>query len=256
MEDKLFEIIFKEDEIQWQQMIYEIVKDEKMDPWDIDISKLSQKFLEMVRKAQEMDLKISGKVILAAAILLKLKSLHFIESDMVELDKMFLSAQETSEDDILDEGDEEVKEMKRRGIEYEQQPLIPRTPQARKRKVSVYDLVDALEIALSTKNRRILREISIPRAQKPEKKYDINNLINSLLDRILVHFNSNSRLTFDHLVPGNTKQEKILTFIPLLHLSSMRKIDLHQEKAFGEIEIKLLDNSPIQIKIDDENESS
>ncbi len=260
MEEKLFDIIFKEDEIQWQQMIYQIVKEETMDPWDIDISKIAVKFMELLKKMQEMDLKISGKVILAAAILLKLKSVKFLESDMVELDKMFLSVHETSDDEIIDEGDEEVKEMKRKGIEIPNQPLIPRTPQPRKRKVSVYDLVNALEDALSTKNRRILRELSRPRAEKPEKKYDITELINHLLNKINLHFGSNTtKLTFDSLVPSKEKHDIIMTFVPLLHLSSMRKIDLEQEKPFGEIEIKLVDSTPIEVNINSakgKNESS
>ena len=47
------------------------------------------------------------------------------------------------------------------------------------------------------------------------------------------------RLTFSQLVPSNTKEDKIYTFIPLLHLTTQRKIDLTQQEHFGEIEIML-----------------
>ncbi len=33
--------------------------------------------------------------------------------------------------------------------------------------------------------------------------------------------------------------DKILTFIPLLHLDGQQKIDMHQEHSFGTIHIRL-----------------
>ena len=66
--EQVYDILFGSDEITWQSMIYELVSSEQMDPWDIDVSLLAQKFLEKLKKLKEMDLKISGKVLLAASI--------------------------------------------------------------------------------------------------------------------------------------------------------------------------------------------
>ena len=49
MQDRIFEMLLKEDEITWQTILYDLVKTEEMDPWDIDISLLSQKYLETVK---------------------------------------------------------------------------------------------------------------------------------------------------------------------------------------------------------------
>ena len=49
----------------------------------------------------------------------------------------------------------------------------------------------------------------------------------------------NKDLTFTKLIPSETKEDKVFTFIPLLHLSNRRSIDMHQNKPFGEIEIYL-----------------
>ena len=51
--------------------------------------------------------------------------------------------------------------------------------------------------------------------------------------------NQEKTLTFTQLIPSDAKKDKVLTFIPLLHLTNQRKIDLIQEKHFSEIEIKL-----------------
>ena len=80
--EQLFDMILNKDDISWQQIIFTAVKSEQMNPWDIDIKLLSQKFLEKLRQFKEMDFKVSGKVILAAAIMLRLKSNKLIGEDM------------------------------------------------------------------------------------------------------------------------------------------------------------------------------
>ena len=57
--------------------------------------------------------------------------------------------------------------------------------------------------------------------------------------RVKSFFTNQNSLTFSQLVPSGTKEDKIYTFIPLLHLSNQRKIDLSQKEHFGEIEIML-----------------
>ena len=88
MQDRIFDMLMKEDEITWQTILYDLVKSEEMDPWDIDISILSKKYLETVRKLQEMNFAISGKIVLASAILLKIKTQRLIEEDMVKFESL------------------------------------------------------------------------------------------------------------------------------------------------------------------------
>ena len=78
-EQNIIDMLIQKDDVTWKSMIYDLVKSEQMNPWDIDISLLSKKYLDIVKTLKEMDFRISGKVILAAAILLKLKSKHLLE---------------------------------------------------------------------------------------------------------------------------------------------------------------------------------
>ena len=55
------------DEITWQTVIMDLIKSEQMDPWDIDISLLSKKYITALKKLQESNFYVSGKMILAAA---------------------------------------------------------------------------------------------------------------------------------------------------------------------------------------------
>ena len=51
-----------------------------------------------------------------------------------------------------------------------------------------------------------------------------------------------------------TKEDKVFTFIPLLHLTNQRKIDLNQENHFGEIEIVLAKREElVEAKLETEN---
>lgn len=227
MQEKVFELLFDKDEITWQSILYDLVRTEQMDPWDIDISLLTQKYLKMLKKLKEMDFRLSGKILLAAAILLKIKSNKLI-GDVDKLQELMTSTgEEEFFEDLTEEELQEIEEAK----------LIPRTPQPRKRKVSIYDLVGALQQALEVKKRRVLRSIPTAEIEIPEKKKDITLVIKEIYEKIKSFFSAGKRLTFNQLIPSDSKEDKVYTFIPLLHLTHQEKVDLKQEEHFGEIEI-------------------
>ena len=238
--DRLFEILFEKDEVTWQTMLYELVRSEDMNPWDIDMHKISERFLEMISVMKEMDLRVSGKVILAAAILLKLKSNRLLTDDITNLDRLFAQTEEEEDQDGL--LDELVDDYKGQREVLKNVELIPRTPQPRKRKVSIYDLVGALQKAMEVKKRRVMRDIPNVELRIPDKKVDISKIITQVFGKIKLFFMKSEakRLKFSELIPDTTKESKVYTFIPLLHLTNQRKIELEQKRHFGEIEIELL----------------
>src|SRR3989338_3567408 len=178
MQDKLLEMLLKEDEITWQTIILDLVKTGELDPWNVDISILSNKYLEVIKRLQKANLFISGKVLLASALLLKIKSDKLLNEDFANFDAILFPPPEVeSLDDFLD--------YKSKRIELDTKPrLTIKTPQARKKKVTVDDLISALEKALEVNERKILR---IAERQKipenlviPEKKIDITLVIKNL----------------------------------------------------------------------------
>ena len=76
----------------------------------------------------------------------------------------------------------------------------------------------------------------------PEKKFDITEKIKEIYSRIKDLFTSKKteKITFDELVQSSKKEDKIYTFIPLLHLANQEKINLNQEIPFGEIHINIV----------------
>lgn len=241
MQDKIFSMLVEQNEISWKTIIFDLVNSEQMNPWDVDVSLLSQKYIERLRQLQESDLKIGGKVLLAASILLRLKSTKLVGDDLDEFDRL-LAGSDNSQ--FYDELEQELAAGEQQGLKEEFE-LLPRLPQARRRKVSVYDLVKALEKALEVKQRRVLQSAP-PVMELPARKFDLGAAINGLYSRIVSLFTAHKKLYFSQLLPSDKKQDKVYTFIPLLHLSNQQKVELEQAEPFGDIAISVAEDKNVQ----------
>ncbi|MFH1770251.1 MAG: ScpA family protein [archaeon] len=237
--DRIFNILFKEDELTWQNIIYDLVRTEEMDPWNINISLIAEKFLEKLKTFKEMDFRISGKIVLASSMLLKMKSTRLLETDLIAFDSILTASEEETMDYLEELGDEV-------GREKSELPKIrPRIPQPRKRKVSVFDLVEALEQALEVENRRKSYITPNIKTEVPKKTREITLVIKDVYDKIVSFFSkSTDKLSFEELIPSDSKEDKVFTFIPLLHLDTQQKIDMRQKEHFGDIHIYLNKNKP------------
>jgi segregation and condensation protein A len=234
---QIFDLIFTQDELTWQSMIHELVSTEQMDPWNVDISKLANKFLEMLKKLKETNFRVTGKMVLACAILLKIKSKKLLSEDIVAFDNLMSSSEEY---DLLEELESLTENPE--AVEKKDEPVLyPRIPQPRKRKVSVHDLVNALEKALEVDERR--KHFIRPKhavVEPPKKTKDITLILDEIYETVAAHFETNeTQLTFMDIIPSDSKQDKVLTFMPLLHLENSRRVDLMQKKHFGDIFIEL-----------------
>src|SRR3989338_6251971 len=98
--EQILDIILDKNEITWQTILYDLVNSEQMDPWNIDVSLLTKKYIEMLKTLKQHDFRVSGKVVLAAAILLKIKSTRWIQEDIANLDALFNASEE--QDMLLD----------------------------------------------------------------------------------------------------------------------------------------------------------
>lgn len=240
---EILTLLLEKDDLSWKTILYDLVTGEQMNPWDVDISRLTQKYIEAIKAMQAMDFRISGKILLAAAILLKIKSQYLLQHDIDELDRLIAR---TTEPDMYPEFFSEFSQdlfKVAEKIDNLKPHLIPRTPQPRARKITIYDLAEALQQALEVKKRKLYRNHPTIKFEMPTKKFDIGNVIRLVYSKIKAYFfqNNNAKLTFSTLVtPTATKEEKVYTFIPLLHLDHQRKINISQEQNFGEIGIELL----------------
>lgn len=244
MQQKIFDLLLQQEDVTWKTLIYDLVKTEQMDPWDVNITLLTQKYIQVIKEMHEHDLKISGKILLAAAVLLKIKSTHLIEHDFTQFDHLISQNEEEIEEELFEgtqaDGTRKLKDK------YQ---LIPKNPQPRTRKVSVDDLIDALQKALATKKKFLAQQRPI-KFTPPKRGFDIMEVIREIYYKI-VYFDQKEKesLTFSRLLPPNPgRMEKVHTFVPLLHLENQHKVETTQKDHFDEIYIKLLKSKESAVK--------
>jgi len=234
MQDHIYNLLIQKDEITWQTILQDLIKSEQMNPWDIDISLLAKRYLERIKELKDANLFVSGKVVLASSILLKIKSHKLVTEEIFKFDNKMNPPEEYQELEELLNGAPSPG--------YDLPQLTIKTPMPRKRKVTLNDLMSALQKALEVNQRRNLRGEALTQTDVkiPEKKIDISKLILDVYNQIIDFFKTKKEgLTFSKLVNSPKKEDKILTFVPLLHLDNQEKINLEQKEHFGEISIEI-----------------
>jgi segregation and condensation protein A len=234
-QEQIHNLLFNR-EIDWQEIIYDLINTEQLNPWDININVLTEKYLEQIQKYEEADFFISSKVLLAAALLLRIKS------------EILLNKYVKSIDEILFGKKEQVKQqIERIDLEENIPELIPRSPMPRFKKVTLKELIESLNKAIITENRRIKKTILNKNALRetgislPKIKFNIKNKIQEIYNNLFSHLENNKdkhKISFTELI-GKTKEERILSFLPLLELENQKKIWLEQENHFDEIHVWL-----------------
>jgi len=205
----------------WRDELRLMVEEESLDPWNIDLADIADKFVQRIRKFQTLDLVLPANLILAAAILLHLKSeaLKFEEEQVQEPET------------YLDEN----------AAPLEVPLLTLRTRIPPKRRVTLPELMNALEDAFAYQKKREERLLAPP----PEAmafmlpEYNIEERMAQLLARCAELADSEGLVLFSALIRNTSRQEIIQTLMPLLHLTQDGKLNIFQEKLFGEIFVQL-----------------
>ena len=220
----------------WQSILYDLINTEQLDPWDLDLIVLTKKYFEKIEEIEDTDFYVSSKVLLAAALLLRIKAEFLLNRHIKNIDEALFGRKE------------EKKEIERIEIDESELPiLMPRTPLSRLRRVTLPELMSALNKAINTESRRIKREVQIKRAHKlsqidiPKfKRIDIKDRIKGFYARILTSLTKKElqKIGYIELI-GKEKDEKLACFLPLLHLSNNKKLWLEQENHMEEIIIFL-----------------
>ncbi|VVC01138.1 Segregation and condensation protein A [uncultured archaeon] len=208
----------------WKQLLLELIDQNKIDPWDVDIVKLSDEFMVQVKEMQRLDLGLHANVILAAAILLKYKSDYL----------KYFTAPPVTEIPPLPE-DNSFSEIP-------QLSLVARIPP--KRQITLDELMGEMERVIKYETGEIRR---MPKGTITEfvdlhiKGDDIDKRMELVLGRVKDNMDETGFATFSSLLQEHNTLEVVYTLLSLLHLHQKRSVNIHQEKLFGEILICILD---------------
>ena len=144
-------------EIDGIEILYNMAKSGKIDPWNIDLADLADKYLLEVAKLKTVNLKHTGRTILFLSVLLKLKS-NVLEGIDVE---QIIPEEENSEEFYEDNFEPEYEEepINRNNVISIDEVLQRRTSirQNRNRVVTLKDLVRQLEFYEQMEKKRELK---------------------------------------------------------------------------------------------------
>lgn len=210
-------------------LLLHLIKEQKMDIYDISIAKITRQYLEYLDLLSELNLEMVGEYLVVAAELAKIKS------------KTLLPTPETEEDALAAAGEDPRSELMRRLLEYQrykeaafelrqkeydQQQLFARTGDVELNDSKGELLIEANVFDLLTAFQKVLKDKSF------EKDYEIKVTILSVSDRIgdiLEILNASDSVTFHSLFTVlNTRQEVIVTFLAVLELMQMQLIRSQQ----------------------------
>jgi segregation and condensation protein A len=221
-EENILKMIIEKES--WEEIIYHIVSIEQLDPWNVDLVKLTDRFLKFIKSAEDLDFRIPAKIVFIAAILLRLKA-------------DYLSIFEEKEE--VKEMLKEVKPFAELGIDPNLIQLGYPMKRIPKRQVTLDELMTALKKALIVREKKVERRRIIQAQLQAELlvEEDITLRTEKLLKEIedLLAKLKKDRLEFRHIVDEWNREQIVEHFVPVLHLEQNQKIKCEQEEFFKEI---------------------
>jgi segregation and condensation protein A len=218
-EENILQMIIEKES--WEEVIYYIVSVENLDPWNIDLVKLTDSFIRYLKAVEELDFRIPAKIVFVAAILLKLKA-------------DYLSIFEEREESV-----EEPKTFEDLGIDSNLVQLSYPMKRVPKRQVTLDELINALRKAMAVEKRREERkqlfarrlQVAIPTEEDITKRIErVMQEIDELMKKLNLE-----RIEFKQIVEEWKRDKIVEHFIPVLHLDQERKIEIQQPEIFKEI---------------------
>lgn len=228
------------------EILVQMAERGEIDPWNIDIVEVTDRFLEELERRKELDLRVSGRTLFYAAILLRMKSEildqdegdeedEFGDEEGVEGDSFSFDAEFDTEGNALGPIERLEREIKRR---------LDRK-QLRKRPITLFELI--LELKAAEKEQRRRQRFLSP---FDPGLIDVEDVVGIAHDEgyreaaIAVLCQCEDRLEQEGLMTLEELAEMmgkriIEVYIPLLYLMFEGKVTLWQDEFFGQLFVQV-----------------
>lgn len=221
------------------EILLYLAKNEKIDPWNVDIITITDWFFSMLKSMEKMDIRISARTLMQASILLRIKSSSISFEDETDFE---LPDDPADQQTLIDQ-------------DLEQEYSLPSTSR-KKVHISLDDLLDELLVETM--------EPDIPEGEYIKPGFDDPILITTdsvleiaheedilghserlkeRLDQILLE---NEYTTLSEIISSGT-ESPLLIYLALLFLANDKKVHLTQTELYGEIYIRMPQEIEIQV---------
>ncbi len=219
------------------------IKRDELDIYDIPISKITKEFMEYLNLMEKLNLEVAGDFLLMASTLMQIKVRMLLPREINEKGEEIDPREElvnalleyrrykemTEEFSVLET---EQKKIFYRGYFKGDEIEKPEELEALLKNITTYDLLKAFKAAINKVEEEHIHEI-----QK------INVTIEEQMKFILDKIGENGNVNFINLVSEMKEKIKIIvTFIAMLELVKLRKIDLRGSNSFNDFLIYGIEN--------------
>jgi segregation and condensation protein A len=225
------------------EMLVAMAESGEIDPWNIDIVEVTDRFLGELERMKTLDLRISGRTLFFASILLRMKSEYLDESeeddgDFIE-DTLDLTDDSGYTLDIsFDDGSEPIAKLER-----EIKRRIGRKGK-RKSPVTLYELIKELKTAEKMERRRARKKRIFPDVifetadiVSVAHEEDLQDMVISVFSCFEDMEDENEPITLSSLSSAMEADYREV-YLPLLFLMLEGKLIIWQEEFFGDIYIE------------------
>lgn len=227
------------------EILVQLAEKGEIDPWDIDIIDVTDKYLLALNESPKQNLVNAGRAIFFASVLLRLKS-----EILLNLSNETLLASEQSEnffpeDELLNKQDAMQLDLSRLEGYLTRSSLGKKL---RTRKITLGDLILALKQAEEEEEKRILRakirkeqSYTIVPTETPDdllevaQEQDIDEVVEKIEAIIQEYLTDEQPITLTFLT--EILNDRTKPFLALLFLAYMQKVVLEQNVFYGEVYI-------------------
>lgn len=228
------------------EILVQLAERGEIDPWNIDIVEVTDRFLAELERCRELDLRISGRTLFFAATLLRMKS-AYLTTDPVDDSESEESECVGDEEDEADFGASDLAEPIER-LEREIQRRIGRK-KVRRRPVTLYELITELKSAEKEERRRqrqrsesvderLIRASDVVSVAHDEDYHGAASAVLGCFDALAPHGGDVAMSSICASLGKGTME----VYIPLLFLMLEGKVDIRQEEYFGELYVRREDD--------------
>ena len=224
-------------------LLLHLIQKEEVNIKELDINRITHQYLDYLNKLQEVNFDVAGEYLYLAASLLYIKSKTVTDEEEEKINIEDVSDLEITTKTQLIQKLEELDRFQRMG---ERLMTLPRMHED----IFVKPKVDRKAIQnsiLMPMDLQSLTNVMVDIIRQEKRKYTVVKRDRLSIKEKLIQLKNNlsvgSQTTMDKLINWEKgKDEVVITFISLLELARLQKLDIFQNEPDGSIYVDVLDD--------------
>ncbi len=232
-------------------LLLQLIERNKINIYDIPISEITRQYMEYMSQLQEMNMEISSEFVVMAANLLEIKSKMLLPFELDEngeevdpraelVERLLEHKRYKSYGDMLKQNDDVKSLYRNENIPKEVASYIPPVDiDALFQNIDIQKLNDIFKEVLERKENSInIRNVGYGKLYK--ERIPLKTKIISILEYSM----EVKQFSFKKMLEeSQSKTEVIVTFLAILELIKMGKLQVSQENLFGDININYIETA-------------